>query len=265
MAGQRLERHGGVCDGAGQGADMVAVEGGGNQSALADPAEGGLDADDAAVGGGCPHGAADVGPEGGEGDARCDVCRGPATGARRDVVRIPGVAHCPEVRVVRRAPGGQLVHVLLAENDRSGLPVLLHRKGVLGRDVVREDQGAGGAGDTGEGDVVLDANGDAVEGAAVVATADGLLAPSGLLQGRFRHELDEGAQRLQTFGALQGGLGDFDWRDLSAADLGREVGDREGQQLRCGHGWGPPSWACSRRPESTVARSNSPSLSARCW
>ena len=52
VAGGGLEHEGGVGDGAGHGADVVAVEAGDHETALADPAVGLLEADDAAEGAG---------------------------------------------------------------------------------------------------------------------------------------------------------------------------------------------------------------------
>ena len=183
-----MEHEGGVGDGAGHGADVVAVEAGDHEAALAHAAVGLLEADDAAEGAGEADGAAEVGAQGGKGDFGGDVGTATATGTAGYVVEIPGVVDSAVVGVVGGGTGGELLEVFLAEDDGTGLLAEGDDVGVFFGGVVRQDLGADGGADSADLDVVLDAHGDAAQETGSFATGEGRFLFAGLGQSLVAHE-----------------------------------------------------------------------------
>ena len=158
VAREMLEHDGGVFHGVDHGADGVQGPGKGEDAENADAPEGGLEADDAVVGGGAEDGAAGLGSHcawahaGGDGDG------GAAAGTAG------GVGGPPRIEGGRRVAGSELGGDGLAEDDCASLSQTGYGRGVVVGDEVGEDFGAGGGLQTGGIVDVLHAQGDAVEG-----------------------------------------------------------------------------------------------------
>ena len=90
-------------------------------------------------------------------------------------LQVPGVAGSGEVVVGVGQADGELVHHVLAEQDRAGRAEAARDGRVLGRDAVGQDAGAGRRADTGRVKEILEADRDAVERPAVPSAADLLL------------------------------------------------------------------------------------------
>src|SRR5690606_30216616 len=93
---------------------------------------------DAAEMGGVADRAADVGAEVEPGEAGCDHGRGPAGGAARGPLQVPGVVRGAVDLVVALPVGERLRHVGLAEDHRAGGEQALDRDGVAVRNVVAQ-------------------------------------------------------------------------------------------------------------------------------
>src|SRR5262249_16051235 len=122
--------------------------------------------------------------------------------------------------------------------------------------------GTDGGADAGGGDVVLDANGDAMQGAPVLAPHQGGLLLPGLTPGLIVQNGNKRIQgRLQSVYLSQDGLGEFNRRDALRIDLRGQFRDSHGNNCSIRHQGVPASWARRRRPDITLARSNSRSFS----
>ena len=173
---------------------MVAVEAGYHQAPLADPAEGLLEAHHAAEGAGQAHRAAQVGAQGREGYAGSHVGTAAATGAARNVVEVPGVVDGAVVGIVGGGAGGELLQVLLAQHYGPGIFTQADHLGVFVGYVVGQDQGTHGRTNAPGGEVVLDADGDAVQGPAVLAVGQFRLQLAGPVHRPLVQQGDEGVE-----------------------------------------------------------------------
>jgi hypothetical protein len=142
---------------------MVAVEAGDQQPTLAHPAEGLFQSHHTAEIRRTPHRTTQVGPQRRTGHAGCHIGAA-ATGATRDVVEMPGIVHGAVVEIIGGRSRRKLLQVFLADNDGTRLFAPPDYVGVLCRDMVRQDLGTDSAADARRGNVVLDANGDAMRG-----------------------------------------------------------------------------------------------------
>src|SRR5262249_35481682 len=116
--------------------------------------------------------------------------------------------------------------------------------------------------DAGSGDVVLDADGDAMQGTPVLAPHQGGLLLPGLTPSLIVQDSNKRIQgRLQSVYLRQDSLGEFNGRDGLRFDLGRQLRDGHGNECSIRHQGVPPSWTRRRRPDITFARSRSRSFS----
>ncbi|MNC14486.1 hypothetical protein D3C75_622640 [compost metagenome] len=147
MPGNRLEYIGGVLHIFGQGTDLVQRRSKSHQAVTGNQAVGGLQAHNAAIGGGLPDGAACIRTQG-EIDLACGNCRcRTAAGAAWHIGRIPRVIGGMETGVFVGAPHGELVHVGFAHQYSLGAPQLGHRGCVIdGLVVGQKFAGTGGQG-----------------------------------------------------------------------------------------------------------------------
>ncbi len=168
---------------AGKGADLVQRRGKGHQPPAADPAVGGLDADDAAQGRRLAHAAARIGAQGAKGQARRHRGRAAAAGAARHAAQIPGIVRGKIGRVLGGRAHGELVGVGLAQDHRPGGPQFLNDGGAKGRHIVLQDARAAGSGQALDADDVLDGQGDAQQ-RVVLAGRPAPVCLGGLFQGQ---------------------------------------------------------------------------------
>src|SRR5439155_13724192 len=117
VAGDRVEDEGAIARGPGQGPGVVERPVQGYDATDADPAVGGLDAGDAAEGGGNADATARVGAEGAEAKAGGNCRAGAAARPAGDPVQVPGVVGRREVGVDVRPAKGPFVHIELAEEN----------------------------------------------------------------------------------------------------------------------------------------------------
>src|SRR5262249_54044869 len=139
---------------------------------VADAADRGTDPHDAVDRRREANRAAGVGAESAETHARCYRRSGAAARAGREALGVPRIATGPVVGVVGCPAPGELVHVRLADDDRTGAPEAGGDRGVLVGHEVRQDLGAGGGADTARVNVVLEGNRDTGERPQVVPGAN---------------------------------------------------------------------------------------------
>src|SRR6202035_3205365 len=92
---------------------------------------------------------------------------GAATGAAGNAREVPGIAGGTVVRVVGGYAVGEFVEIGFAEEDGAGFFELGPDYGVMQRDKIFQNFGAGGGADVLRVDVVFEGDGNAVERAAV--------------------------------------------------------------------------------------------------
>jgi hypothetical protein len=126
-----IEEESGVGDGARQRANAIKAGRERNHAGDGDAAEGGFEADDAAERGGDADGAAGVRADAAVAEARRDGGRRAAAGAAGNAGEIPRIAHGTEVGIIGSDAIGELVHVGLAEEDRTGFFELRDDLGVV--------------------------------------------------------------------------------------------------------------------------------------
>ncbi len=96
--------------------------------------------------------------------------------------------------------------------------------------------------DARSGDVVLDADGDAMQRSAILAPHQSRFLLPGLLPGRVMQDGNERIQaRLQPFGLRQSGLGEFHRRDLARPDFRGKFSNAQGEEF-CRSHLGLPSF-----------------------
>ena len=133
VAGHYAEHQGGVGDVVGKRAGLVQRTGEGDQAVSADPAIGGLEADDPAERGGLADRAAGVGPEGDGREVGGDGGGRTARRAAGNPLEVPGVAGRSVVAVLGGRAHRELVHVRFADQDRVGLAKFADDRGVVRR------------------------------------------------------------------------------------------------------------------------------------
>ena len=236
VSGDGLQHQGAVAHGTGHRANVVAVEAGDQQAALADPSEGLLQPDHAAEGPGQAHRPAQVGSQGREGDAGGHVGATASAGTPGDVVYVPGVVHRAVVRVVGSCARGELLQVFLADDDGAGGLAAAHDLSIFIGHMVPQYLGAEGSGNASRGDVVFDADGYTVERTPVLAAGQGVLSLFGLCQRLLAHDGDEGVQRgLASLRFVKGGLGELYGRNFPCLDQRGDFRDGQLEQFGIRH------------------------------
>ena len=147
----------------GERSDLVQRRGERDDPVAADPAVGGLHADDPAQRRRLADRTAGVGPERQRRVMGRHDGRGTAAATAGDGVEVPRVADRAVGRVLVRRAHRELVHVRLAEEDGAGRPEPLRDVGVVGRAIALEDSRPGGALAALDADEVLERDRDAVE------------------------------------------------------------------------------------------------------
>ena len=173
-AGGDLEHQGGVLYRAGQPAHCIQRPAYGDNAAAGYAPVGGLEADDAVVGGGAQDGADGLGSQGHGADAGGDGYGGAAAGAAGGVVRVPGVKRGGWVKAGKFGGDG------FAHHNGAGLFQPGQDGGVIVGDEVGVDLRAGGRRNAGGIENVLDADGYAVEGAGLGQRVEFALALPGV-------------------------------------------------------------------------------------
>ena len=233
------EHQGAVLDGLGERAEVVGREaaGAGDPAETAHAAVGGLEAHGAAPGRGVPHRAGVVGADGRQAQVGGHRGRRAAAGSSRYPAGVPGIERGAEVGVHGGAAAGPLVHVVLAQDDRSGLPQARNHGGVEVGLPVRQDLASGGGGVALDRQVVLDGHRDAVERSAIVPVADLLLGPPRRRQGLVLHDGAVGVEHgVEALDPLQVAGDQLHRRDLPRGDARGHARDGEGCGIQLGHG-----------------------------
>lgn len=228
VASEGVEQEGGVFDGAGHGAAMVARENEGDDAADGDEAVSGFETDDGAIAGGGADAAAGVGAQGAEAEVGGDG-GGAATGGAAGVAgEIPGVADRAEVTGDGGAAEGEFVEVEFAEQNGAGLGEAAGDLGVFGGDTVVEDGAGGGGADAGGVDVVFESDGNAVEGTADAAGGDFGISAAGGGEGLLAENSDEGVDLgIVSIDAGEAGFGEGRGGELAIAEAGGGLGEGE--------------------------------------
>ena len=123
---------------------------------------GGLEPHHSVGGGGPAHRASGIGPEAEEGVAGSDGGTRSSRRAGRAARRVMGVSGDASERT-HRAPGSELAHVQLREEDRSRVAQFLHEERIVRRHGTFEQEGAGGRRQVGGVEVVLERHRNPVE------------------------------------------------------------------------------------------------------
>ncbi|MCY1299567.1 hypothetical protein D9M70_490990 [compost metagenome] len=175
------------------------------------------------------HRAAGVGAQRRQGHARAQR-RGTAGGrAAGDARAVVGVAHADFAAGVERAvvaggAEGQLVHVGLAEDDRPRLAQRAHGGCVRLRNEVGEGRRAGGAGQPGAVDIVLDHHRDTAQRQQRLARPARGVGGAGGGQRALPVQGDEHVQRAAFLGPLQAGAHQLDAAQHAIAERGLGLG-----------------------------------------
>src|SRR5438874_3052308 len=210
MASDRLKHHRTVGHGPGERSDMVERPGQWQRPETTDAAVGRFQSDCPAETRRSPDGSARIAAEAGGTQAGGNRGRRPAARAAWHAGNIPGVADDAEVRVFAGYAEGELVQVVLAENQRASLFEAADNSGVLGCDVVAQDLGAHRRRHAGEVKEVFDAYRHAVQWAAVIALRDLLFRLRGSVENAVGENGDVGIEGwIEPVDALNIGAGDF--------------------------------------------------------
>lgn len=169
FAGGGVENGGEVGHRAGERAAGILRDGEGDDATDAGEALGGAEAGEVIDGGGDADGATGVRAHAGGGETGGDGGPGTAAGAAGVARGVVGVAGLAEGGTDGGDAGGEFVEVGLGDEDGTGVAEFLHLEGVGIGGEPEEGERAGGSGHVAGGVVVLDDDGDAVEGAAGTA------------------------------------------------------------------------------------------------
>ncbi len=167
-----------------------------------------------------PDGAAGIAPHRREDHPRRHRRPGTAARTARNVLRISRVAHRPEVRIGRRDPIGQLVHVQLAHHHRACFRQPFHHRRIRLRHVVLvELRSAGGADAAGQKQVFV-CDGNAVQRSAVAPGGQFGIGPRRLRQRQFLRYRQKRVQcRIQPPDARQRFAGQLHRRNAPFAQF----------------------------------------------
>ena len=232
VPGDDGKHKGGVFHGAGQRADLIERGTVGDDAVAGYAPVGGFEAHAAAQGCGLADGAAGVRAEGGVALVRGDAGGRAAAGASGDAFWIAGVAGRAEGGVFRGGAHSELVHVVLADDDRPGFLQAFDHKGVIKRIEAAEDFGAGrGARALGD-DGVLDRDGHAPEGLGGVRALR--VEGAGLFKGLLAHG-DQGMDgRFRLGDAVEAGFGHGFGGDVAPGEARPDFGKGGLDQIRHG-------------------------------
>ncbi len=156
----------------------------------------------------------------------------PPGGPAGDAVQAPGIAHGTPIRYGGRGAGIEFVHIALADEDRAGIFQAADGFGVFSGESIFIDGAGRGCADSCSVDAVLDADRDAVKGAAERSSGLLLFEDFGLCEGFFAQHGDPGI----GFGligpdAIKAGVGKFDGRDFFGADEIGGLFEGEGREV----------------------------------
>ena len=275
VPGHGLQHQGRILDGARHGPHVIEGPGQGDHAPGAHAAVGGLQSDDAAIGGRLPYGSPGIG-------AQCAVAEvrrhGDGRSRGRPARRVgghPGIGNRAEIADHRAAPIGALVHVQLAQDHRPPVPQSADDLGVPGGDAILEDAAGRGGAHTRRIHQVLEGDRDSVQWPPRRAVPQAGLRLTRLGQGLLGRDRDEGVElRVQRFDAAQAGLGQLDGRYLPVAEQLRSLGEAEPGQLRTVHAPGlsadegahPAGCGCpDERTARHGSRHSSYSRCVRAW
>ena len=149
-----------------------------------------------------------------------------------DVFRVPWIVRRPEHAVGAAARERPFVHIVLADDDRSGIPETLYHCGVVIRDVLGQDGRAAGRDPTRHRDVVLHPDRDAMQRPSPVSLCE--FGVSGFRAGECLLSLHHGKRVQPTVRRrylFQCGADQFDRRNRPPAQLLRDDGDGFEEQL----------------------------------
>ena len=231
VAGHCLEQEGGVLDVAAEGAGLVERGGEGDDAEARAAAVGGLDAGDAAEGGGLADGAAGVGAGGGECYAGRHGGSRAAGAAARDQGGVvgglgPGVADGAVVGGHVGRAHGELVEIGLAERDGAGGPELGGDGQFVRRLEAVEDVRAGGGEHALGAEQVLDGDGQAFEEAGL-ALGQARIGGLGHRQRLVRCLGDEGVEVARGLHGVEMGCGELDGGDVLGREAALGLGEAE--------------------------------------
>lgn len=232
VPGDDGKHEGGVFHGAGQRAHLIERGTVGDDAVAGYAPVGGFEAHAAAQGCGLADGAAGVRAEGGVTLVRGDAGGRAAAGASGDAFWIAGVAGRAEGGVFRGGAHGELVHVVLADDDRPGCLQAFDHEGVIKRIEAAEDFGTGcGARALGD-DGVLDRDGYAPEGLGGVRALR--VEGAGLFKSLFTHG-DQGMDGWFRLGdAVEAGFGHGFGGDVAPGEARADFGKGGLDQIRHG-------------------------------
>ena len=169
------------------------------------PAEAGFQPVDAAEGRRDADRAGPVGADMQEPEVERRRRGGPGRGAAGGLLRVPGVAGRAGMGRVAEPLPAEFRHRGLGERDGAGLDQAVDDRGVLGRRSVRGGERAAPHRMAGPGDVVLDREGEAVEGAAGLALGPARRGGGGRRQGAVAVDEHEGVEvRSVAVDAVEG-------------------------------------------------------------
>ena len=228
MARHRAEHQCAVFDRARHRPGGVHAPGERDDAVVADATVGRPDAGDAVDRRGQADRAARVGADGTETTARRDRHTRAPAGAGRETLDVPWVAHGAVVRIGRGAPPRELVHVGLADEDRTRPAQAFCNAGVGIGQPVAEHLAARSRARAAQRDVVFQRDRDAVQRPQVVTGGDHDFGGFRDLQRLFLEDRDVGAQHVVGRAYAQHRRShQIDRRDLTRADLA--CGLREAQ------------------------------------
>ena len=227
---------GGVGDGAGDGA----VVGAGGPDVEVGPvgyaSERGLEAEDAAEGGGDADGAGAVGAVGEGAESGGHGRGGAAAGAARGAISVPGIAARIAELVVAHVLVAEVGRIGLADDDGAGGLDAAGDGAVVAGDLVGVEDRAVGVAQTGAGFKVFDGDGQTVQEAEVVAAHDGGFGGASDVEGAVAVDgqigVDGGVDALD---AVQHGLDQFNRGEAFGAHGGGEFGGGRAAQFGRGH------------------------------
>ena len=152
------------------------------------------------------------------------------------MVQAPGVVHRAVVGVVGGGAGREFLQVFLAQDDCAGVSAPSHDLSVLVGHVIAQYSGAQSGPDAARRDVVLDADGDAVQRAAVFSAREFFFGLFGLLHRLFAQDGYERVESgLSPVRLIQRGFREFHRGHLSRLDQRRDFGDGQFEQFVIRH------------------------------
>ena len=215
------EQKGGVFDVTGNRTAVVERIDEWEDAAQRDQTVGGFEANDAAPGGRDADGPAGVGAERAGGEFSDHGRGGASGGATGNAVERPRVVDRAEVAGGGGAAHSELMQVGLAEHDRPRTAKLRDDKGVFGWYPVVEDQAGDSGADAGCVDVVLDGQGNTMQGPTEVSGGGFVIENGGFAESALASNGDEGVKSgIELVDPCDKGLRKRCCGEVTAADAG---------------------------------------------